>query len=368
MKLIVDLSALLAQPKKMGETVVVEIEEIHLPPLSREGEKLKSLDDLSVVDGLLAHGDAQIVLYIQDHSYAFEAACRHASEANRFHIAECATIRKMRASGRFGRYVMSNNPSGKFYATNSLGEGEYIELYVCMNCLNKINYKNYRQLASAGRYQIVYDFDPEEFFEKYSSFFDSFPSRHSGSKDGYTSDWAEISRKIRKAAGYRCQNCNVDLSKNQHLLHTHHINGVKHDNKTSNLQALCIDCHSKAPKHDRMHVPRSQRLLVSHLRAEQEQVNTRLNWTTVFQFADPAVEGLLQQCHAFGVPCPDACGFPLRDEKGQVVANLELAWLFRKVGVAVMESDKKAAKSFGWRVGGVNQTIEYVERLYKALI
>lgn len=368
MKLTVDLSALLAQPKKMGDTVVVEIKETRLPPLSREGLMLQSLDDLRVVDGLLAHGNSQVVLYIQDHSFNFERALESPRAANKFHIAECKTIRDMRSSGRFERYVMTNNASGKFYITGGWRDGVYIKLNVCMNCLEKLNYQGYRQKAKFERYETVSQFQAEEFFEKYSSFFGSFPSRLSGSKDGYTDDWAKISRKMREAASFCCQECKVDLSAYPRLLHTHHINGVKHDNNQRNLKVLCIDCHSKEPNHERMHVPHQDRLTVARLRREQVQVQIGSGWDALAKFADPAIEGLISQCRAAGVPAPDECGVDITNEAGEVVANLELAWWKDKVGVVIHDKDADAARRQGWRVDKVNNTIENVHQLKSALL
>ncbi|WP_417421272.1 HNH endonuclease [Halomonas sp.] len=368
MKLTVDLSTLLEQPKKMGDAVVVEIEKIQLPPLSGQGRKLESLEDVRVVDGLLAHGDSQIVLYIQDHSFNFERAKDSPRDANKFHISECKTIRDMRSSGRFERYVMTNNASGKFYITGGWRNGVYIKLNVCMNCLEKLNYQGYRQKLKVERYEMVREFQAEEFFEKYSSFFGSFPRRQPGAKEGYTDDWQEISRKVRKAADFHCQECNVDLSENPRLLHTHHLNGVKRDNNPGNLKALCVDCHSKAPNHERMYVPRKDRLTVSRLRREQSQVKIGSGWDAIVKFADPAVEGLIAQCRAAGVPAPDECGSDLVNDKGEVVANLELAWWGSNIGVAINEQDIQASRKLGWRVDKVNFTIENIHQLKAVLL
>jgi hypothetical protein len=368
MKLTVDLSALLEQPKKMGDAVVVEIEEKRPPPLSPQGIKLGSLDDVRVVDGLLAHGNAQIVLYVQDHSFNFERALESPRHANKFHIAECKTIRDMRSSGRFERYVMANNSSGKFYITGGQRDGVYIKLNVCMNCLEKLNYQGYRQKLKSERYEMVREFQAEAFFETYSSFFSSFPRRQSGAKEGYTDDWREISREVRKAANFHCQECSVGLSETPRLLHTHHLNGVKRDNSPGNLKALCVDCHSKAPNHERMHVPRKDRLTVSRLRREQSQVKIGSGWDAITKFADPAVEGLIAQCRAAGVPAPDQCGSSLVNDKGEVVANLELAWWGPNIGVAISEQDVQASRKLGWRVDKVNYMIENVHQLKAALL
>lgn len=367
MKLNVDLSALLSQPERMGSTVVRDSTiSIKLLPLETTGEYLTS-EGPKNLGGLLSDGKFQVVLYIQDHSFNFEEAVTYPKKARRLHVAECKTIKQQRRYGRFEKYVMSNNPTGKFYITNGEGTGEYVKLLVCMNCLEMLNYQGYQQKNWPARYSIVDNFHAEEFFEKYSSFFNAFPRRQAGAKEGYTVDWSAISRQMRERADFRCSECHVDLSDYPHLLHTHHINGVKHDNSESNLQVLCIDCHSKAPNHHRMHVPRRDRLTIARLRREQTQVSLGSGWDEIARYADPAVEGLIAQCRASGVPAPDECGADIVDDKGEVVANLELAWNKSKFGVAISSDDRNAATSLGWRVGGVNDTIEHIENLRREI-
>ena len=37
--------------------------------------------------------------------------------------------------------------------------------------------------------------------------------------------------------------------KHQKYCHTHHVDGDKSNNSSSNLQVLCIGCHAKQPVH-----------------------------------------------------------------------------------------------------------------------
>lgn len=64
---------------------------------------------------------------------------------------------------------------------------------------------------------------------------------------GYTKEWEQISAAFREKHHYTCQNCGVriDAPFDRMYIHTHHINGIKTDNRDVNLQCLCIDCHSK---------------------------------------------------------------------------------------------------------------------------
>ena len=47
----------------------------------------------------------------------------------------------------------------------------------------------------------------------------------------------------------------VQMSEKKEGLHTHHINGVKHDNSRRNLSVLCALCHKDVDEHHRtMHI------------------------------------------------------------------------------------------------------------------
>ena len=65
-------------------------------------------------------------------------------------------------------------------------------------------------------------------------------------KGGYTPDWKERAREIRRSANYCCEKCNVDCeSSTGRILTVHHIDSNKKNNHNLNLVALCWPCHRK---------------------------------------------------------------------------------------------------------------------------
>jgi hypothetical protein len=71
-------------------------------------------------------------------------------------------------------------------------------------------------------------------------------------RDGYTDDWPILSRLIRADLGWQCKRCWVILSDRHDLLHLHHKNQDKLDNRQDNLIPLCVLCHAEEPGHEHL--------------------------------------------------------------------------------------------------------------------
>ena len=146
-------------------------------------------------------------------------------------------------------------------------------LQVCMHCLEKLNYANCRNGNKDDKEKIVQEFHIPIFFETYDSCFSTLPSRRAGVREDYTDNWAEVSGRCRERQNFTCEDCGVKLNQPDHrrLLHTHHKNRAKRDNRRENLQALCVYCHSREPGHEHMRTRRFRGSFeqIEQLRQEQ---------------------------------------------------------------------------------------------------
>lgn len=318
------------------------------------------LSDLVVDEGLLSYNDRQVLLYIPEHSPKYqpiEDVIAGTAKGNRFHVADCTTLVNMRERNRYERYKVINNIAGVFPVYGSSQSGQLVEgnaeLNVCQNCLTKLNYKG-AQTNPRSKGDIARTFNLQEFFSNYSSLFKYYPKTHvRDAKKGYSKDWDQISLRIRSAANFCCAHCDVSLIHHKGLLHTHHLNGEKSDNRDSNLLPLCADCHRKEPFHEHMHVKHSDSQLLNRLRRDQGLIKDN-DWSKVFKYADPAVHGVLLHCQKRGHSAP-MVGYKAVNEKGELIAEFELAWPIKKLAVA-MHSSKTI---LGWRVLGLNDALEF---------
>lgn len=219
--------------------------------------------------GLLSSKGRQVALYILDHtSERASEVLTDPAAGRRLHVFDCETLRAMRESGRFGRYVATDRRRGFMVDVRGPSGGierTRAELMACRNCLKELAYRDYR----GGGGPVWRKFDLAAFFAEYATFF-PYPAldAETAPPSDYVRDWSAVSQRERERAGWRCLQCNVDLSADglRSLLHVHHVNGVKWDNAPGNLSVLCALCHAGQPGHQHMHVPSEDRRAIEAAR------------------------------------------------------------------------------------------------------
>ena len=322
-----------------------------------------TLEDLDLDHGVLSYKGRQVLLFIPDQGSSIDQVLSGQQEGRKFHVADCSTLGEMRKKQRFSRYKATYNLSGKFevygdshYGGASKGEAE---LKVCRNCLSYLNYKGYR--SGSNKDSVYNSFDIAEFLSDYSTLFSSMPERADFvEQGGYSENWGEVSSRYRQDVNFCCESCRVNLVEYRRLLHTHHVNGNKRDDRFANLKALCIDCHRKQPKHEYMRVKHEDMVLINKLR-KQQGLLTVSSWAEVRDVADQSLDGLLRFYEKKNMHLPHV-SHELSITGKDVVAELEIAWPHKKRGIAIAQQDLEQARAVGWKVLTVGEALKEMNK------
>lgn len=329
----------------------------------RDGQELGKDIDLGEIDnshGVLSYKGRQIMLYIPDQGQNIRDVIDDKTQGRRIHIAECRTLNKMRETGRFPRYQVTNEMSGyvPIYGTDPDTNTEIKVsgyLSTCKNCLKVLNYQGYEVKGKYEKDKIFDEFSFIKFFETYSSYFKSLPKfKVIKESVNYTSDWPAVSSKVRDQVNYMCEQCGVDLHSEKRLLHVHHIDGVKTNNDRTNLRALCCDCHKKQPHHGHLYVKSSDVLAINHLRREQHKFDNS-NYSQLSKYADTALEGLLLKCEKMRLPVGE---LGIAVQCGDVSVSFDLCWPRKKVVVLIDMKNEANARQQGWTVFSANTALQ----------
>jgi hypothetical protein len=263
----INFSALAKLVEKMDAPPVRWESGVIFMPLNPEIGRTPPIPDIEVPlsevefkDGRPTFEGRYVLLYIKDTNKAMDVVTADPASLQKFHFFDCRRLDEMRAANRFQKYIATQRQTGDFLLhvtepyTRTLHQNVKARLPVCRYCLWAINYQDYRKSPQSRRDEIVENFNIAEFFQKYSYSFRSEPSRtaETAPPNRYPVDWEDIAHEHKSRVHWRCQECPVDLSEHRHLLHVHHINGVRTDNRTSNLRVLCVGCHSQQPQHQHL--------------------------------------------------------------------------------------------------------------------
>ena len=126
------------------------------------------------------------------------------------------------------------------------------KLDVCKNCLSQLNYNDYRK----NRHSAFKTFDLNEFFVRFACSpikVTPLETDRTAPLNVYPNDWNARSTAFKEAANWICKKCKKDFSGNKSkFLHSHHKDGNTFDNRPSNIEVLCILCHSKEHYHSQL--------------------------------------------------------------------------------------------------------------------
>ena len=174
----------------------------------------------------------------------------------RFHICKCTVIDSFLDGNDIPEYRRANTKSVKVLNWDEQDkEVEVSDLPLCKLCASIIFKGAKNNMKSSEFAEILRNAAPAE----------QPPIKTEvNPRTGYTKDWQEVSIKNREKHSYTCEKCGVQVSPFEtEYMQVHHKNGNKRDNSSSNLQCLCIKCHSEV---DSTHIhnfsSESQRLLI----------------------------------------------------------------------------------------------------------
>ncbi len=214
--------------------------------LETKGIEFDNINDLKVSSkGLLYYQGQQVLLYIKEAIGDIEY---------KFHFCDCDALKKMKAKGRWKRYVATQRKDGVFLMDREKVDNSGYErnreekLLACQNCLKWYNehYGSYHSQYTKRNFNII------DFFKKFENTPISEKPIYSditAPAPGYSENWDDISRRTREKYNWICQECGKDFQYLKRLLDVHHINGVKSDNTPLNLKVLCKECHAKHHPH-----------------------------------------------------------------------------------------------------------------------
>jgi hypothetical protein len=133
-------------------------------------------------------------------------------------------------------YVPSNQDLVNITCSETLKFYKKVSLDVCGYCESIFKEKTTKDLTGKSFADFILDMEESEDKETRTD------------KNGYTLNWQEISTAYRKTKNFKCEKCGLQIAdpEFQHFMHVHHrVAYEKTNNKRSNLQCLCIECHSQ---------------------------------------------------------------------------------------------------------------------------
>lgn len=237
-------------------------------------------EKLVFVGGIPSIENQPVTLHIyQPHQSREQLETEPCLDGPRYHFYDCGKMESMRKGGRFNRYVATAGTDGSFVVqpknefTEKWEEEMQSRLLPCRLCLSALNYDNYNSISAESKNLLVNNFPIDEMLETLKPIFRCLPIYSNATMPAadYSSDWPKISIHARQASNWLCDCCGVRLEKKtgKGLLHVHHKDGIRGNNRPSNLRVLCAGCHKNQPYHGHMKLDLADLNYLSKMRQEQ---------------------------------------------------------------------------------------------------
>jgi hypothetical protein len=179
----------------------------------------------------------------------------------KFHFIQCSTLKE---TPFMKDYFAANTEAVTIIDKYNGTEYPNRVLDVCRNCMNEA--------------VVDVPVDTEAFFEKINE--EALENKTVPTDIfGYTYDWTEISKNYRVVHNLTCERCSTTVEKgyDERFLHVHHQNGDKTYNHTSNLECLCILCHSAVDEHHdkNFSTQRMKNIICDFLKSYESQLKSK---------------------------------------------------------------------------------------------